>query len=68
MDKESELHGQLLEIVRQYSSGLLMDVEMLLCCESLLKMYEGVTLKHDPNTGLRVPEGYLVLLDEVRAL
>ena len=68
MDKESELHVQLLEIVRQYSSGLLMDVEMLLCCESLLKMYDGVKLKHDPNTGLRVPEGYLVLLDGVRSL
>lgn len=59
MDKETELHGQLLEIVRQYSSGLLMDVEMLMCCETLLKMYEGVKLKHDPNTGLRVPEGYV---------
>jgi hypothetical protein len=59
LDRESELHQQLLEIVKQYSSGLLMDVEMLMCCETLLKMYEGVKLKHDPNTGLRVPEGYL---------
>lgn len=59
LDREAELHQQLLEIVKLYSSGLLMDVEMLMCCETLLKMYEGVKLKHDPNTGLRVPEGYL---------
>jgi hypothetical protein len=59
LDKEAELHRQLLELVRQYSTGLLMDVELLLCCETLLKMYEGVKLKHDPNTGLHVPEGYL---------
>ena len=63
MDRESELHLELLEIVRQYSTGLLMDVEMLKCCESLLALYDGVTLKHDPNTGLRVSEGYIVRLN-----
>ena len=36
---------------------------MLKCCESLLALYDGVTLKHDPNTGLRVSEGYIVRLN-----
>jgi hypothetical protein len=59
LDKEAELHKELCEIVRQYSTGLLMDVELLIMCNNLLNMYEGIKLKHDPNTGLRVPEGYL---------
>jgi hypothetical protein len=59
LDKETELHKELCEIVRQHSTGLLMDVEFLMMCDNLLKMYEGIKLKHDPNTGLHVPEGYL---------
>jgi len=55
-----ELHKELLEIVRQYSTGLLTDIELLQCCQTLQDCYAQLDLSelHDPNTGLKYPKGY----------
>ena len=55
-----ELHKELLEIVRQYSTGLLTDIELLQCCQTLQDCYAQLDLNelHDPNTGLKFPKGY----------
>lgn len=55
-----ELHKELLEIVRQYSTGLLTDIELLQCCQTLQNCYAQLDLSelHDPNTGLKFPKGY----------
>jgi hypothetical protein len=55
-----ELHKELLEIVRQYSTGLLTDIELLQCCQTLQDCYAQLDLSelHDPNTGLKFPKGY----------
>jgi hypothetical protein len=55
-----ELHKELLEIVRQYSTGLLTDIELLQCCQTLQDCYAQLDLSElcDPNTGLKFPKGY----------
>ena len=55
-----ELHVELMEIVRQYSTGLLTDIELLQCCQTLQDLYAKLDLSElcDPNTGLRFPKGY----------
>ena len=55
-----ELHVELLEIVRQYSTGLITDIELLQCCQTLQDLYAKLDLSElcDPNTGLRFPKGY----------
>ncbi len=55
----AELHVELTEIVRQYSTGLLTDLEILAACDTLRDMYSKIDLSKlcDPNTGLRYPEG-----------
>jgi len=55
-----ELHKELLEIVRQNSTGLLTDIELLQCCQTLQDCYAQLDLSelHDPNTGLKFPKGY----------
>ena len=35
----AELHVELLEIVRQYSTGLITDIELLQCCQTLRDLY-----------------------------
>jgi hypothetical protein len=35
----AELHVELLEIVRQYSTGLITDIELLQCCQTLQDLY-----------------------------
>ena len=54
------LHVELFEIVKQYSTGLLTDIELLQCCDRLKELYEQVDMStlHDPNTGLRYPADY----------
>ena len=56
----AELHVEMLEIVRQYSTGLITDIELLLLCQGLQECYAKLDLSKlcDPNTGLRYPEGY----------
>ena len=56
----AELHVELLEIVRQYSTGLITDIELLQCCQTLQELYAKLDLSElcDPNTGLRFPKGY----------
>lgn len=55
-----ELHVELLSIVRQYSSELLTDVELLQNCQLLQEQYAQLNLSElrDPNTGLRYPQGF----------
>ena len=55
----AELHVELTEIVRQYSTGLLTDLEILAACDTLRDLYSQIDLSKlcDPNTGLRYPEG-----------
>jgi hypothetical protein len=55
----AELHVELTEIVRQYSTGLLTDLEILAACDTLRDLYSKIDLSKlcDPNTGLRYPEG-----------
>ena len=50
----AELHVELLEIVRQYSTGLITDIELLQCCQTLQDLYAklDVTDLHDGN-GIR---------------
>ena len=54
------MNKELLEIVRQYSTGLLTDIELLQCCQTLQDCYAQLDLSelHDPNTGLKFPKGY----------
>ena len=54
------LHIELMEIVRQHSTGLLTDIELLQCCQTLQECYAKLDLSElcDPNTGLRYPKGY----------
>jgi hypothetical protein len=56
----NELNRELADIVKQYSSGLLTDVELLQNCQLLQEQYAQVDLSElcDPNTGLRHPKGY----------
>ena len=51
------LHNDSDEVVRQYSSGLLTDLEFLHCCEAIKREYDKIDLTglRDPNTGLRLP-------------
>lgn len=35
----AELHVELLSIVRQYSTGLITDIELLQCCQTLQDLY-----------------------------
>ena len=56
-----ELHAKLLEVVKQYSTGLISDIEFLQCCDQIKEMYaEHGDLSElcDPNTGLRYPKGF----------
>jgi hypothetical protein len=55
-----ELHVELMEIVRQYSTGLITDIELLQCCQTLQDLYAKLDLSElcDPNTGLRFPKDY----------
>jgi hypothetical protein len=55
-----ELHVELMEIVRQYTTGLITDIELLQCCQTLQDLYAKLDLSElcDPNTGLRFPKGY----------
>jgi hypothetical protein len=56
----NELNRELADIVKQYSSGLLTDVELLLNCQLLQEQYAQVNLSElcDPNTGLRHPKNF----------
>lgn len=56
----AELHVELLSIVRQYSTGLLTDVELLQNCQLLQEQYAQLDLSElcDPNTGLRYPKNF----------
>jgi hypothetical protein len=55
-----ELHKELLNIVSQYSTGLITDIELLQCCDKIKQMYATLDLTNlcDPNTGLRFPADY----------
>jgi hypothetical protein len=55
-----ELSLELFEIVKQHSTGLLTDIELLLCCEKIKECYAQLDLSElcDPNTGLKFPKGY----------
>jgi hypothetical protein len=55
-----ELHVELMSIVRQYTTGLITDIELLQCCQTLQDLYAKLDLSElcDPNTGLRFPKGY----------
>jgi hypothetical protein len=35
----AELHVELMQIVRQYSTGLITDIELLQCCQTLQDLY-----------------------------
>ena len=54
------LHAELVDVINQHSSGLLTDVELLLCCEHLQGLYAEVDLSllRDPNTGLEHPRDF----------
>ena len=56
----AELHVELMSIVKQYTTGLLTDIELLQCCQTLQDLYAKLDLSElcDPNTGLRFPKGY----------
>jgi hypothetical protein len=56
----AELNVELVSIVKQHSSGLLTDVELLQNCQTLQALYAQLDLSElcDPNTGLRFPKGY----------
>jgi hypothetical protein len=55
-----ELHVELMNVVKQHSTGLLTDIELLQCCDILIGLYAKLDLSElcDPNTGLRFPKGY----------
>jgi hypothetical protein len=55
-----ELHLELMSIVQQYTTGLITDIELLQCCQTLQDLYAQLDLSElcDPNTGLRHPKGY----------
>ena len=54
------LHTELVDALKQHSSGLLTDVELLLCCEQLQGLYAELDLSRlrDPNTGLEYPRDF----------
>ena len=56
----AELHVELMSIVKQYTTGLITDIELLQCCQTLQDLYAKLDLSDlcDPNTGLRFPKGY----------
>ena len=56
----AELHVELMSIVKQYTTGLITDIELLQCCQTLQELYAQLDLSElcDPNTGLRYPKGY----------
>jgi hypothetical protein len=56
----AELHVELMSIVQQYTTGLITDIELLQCCQTLQDLYAKLDLSElcDPNTGLRYPRGY----------
>lgn len=56
----TELNVELVSIVKQHTSGLLTDVELLQNCQALQEQYAQLDLSElcDPNTGLRFPKGY----------
>lgn len=56
----AELHVELMSIVRQYSTGLITDIELLQCCQTLQELYAQLDLSElcDPNTGLRYPKDH----------
>lgn len=56
----AELHVELMGIVKQYTTGLLTDIELLQCCDTLKELYSKIDMStlHDPNTGLRYPADY----------
>ena len=56
----NELNRELADIVKQYSAGLLTDVELLQNCQLLQEQYAQVDLSElcDPNTGLRHPKNF----------
>ena len=55
-----ELHVELMSIVQQYTTGLITDIELLQCCQTLQDLYAKLDLSElcDPNTGLRYPKDY----------
>ena len=55
-----ELHAKLLDVVSQYSTGLITDIEFLQFCQEIQGMYaeQDLTGLSDPNTGLRFPKGF----------
>jgi hypothetical protein len=55
-----DLNKELLNIVSQYSTGLLTDIELLQCCDKIKELYATLDLTNlcDPNTGLRHPADY----------
>ena len=57
---DAELHNELLNIVSQYSTGLITDIELLQCCDKIKELYATLDLTNlcDPNTGLRYPADY----------
>jgi hypothetical protein len=54
------LNRELADRVKQYSAGLLTDVELLQNCQLLQEQYAQVDLSElsDPNTGLRYPKNF----------
>jgi hypothetical protein len=56
----NELNRELADYVKQYSAGLLTDVELLQNCQLLQEQYAQVDLSElcDPNTGLRHPKNF----------
>ena len=56
----NELNRELADIVKQYSAGLLTDVELLQNCQMLQEQYAQLDLSElcDPNTGLRHPKNF----------
>ena len=62
----AELHVELMSIVKQYTTGLLTDIELLQCCQTLQDLYAKLDLSElcDPNTGLRFPKGYAPFADK----
>jgi hypothetical protein len=54
------LNAELHDIIKQYCSGLLTDVDIVHICIKLKDIYAGLDLSNqlDPNTGLRHPADY----------
>lgn len=54
------LNAELHDIIKQYCSGLLTDVDIVNICTKLKDTYAGLDMSNqlDPNTGLRHPADY----------